>query len=199
MDDLLALDGDRAATEWQKRHAKRKALEARKNFALRCAPSKRPILRSVSRSGARKEMRPRQRPPFQQTHSAARCAQAMDRHDGLAIWASHRFARCSGFKEWWTACRRWWVKYDCGHAEHLVNGTNLRQGKVLSCSCLTREGMRQSWKSGKFAQRLAANRKLEEAPLSIRIAELRHRVLHKKRITRGDAKLLGLVRKELFS
>ena len=32
MDDLLALDGGASATQWQKRHAKRKAAEARKKI-----------------------------------------------------------------------------------------------------------------------------------------------------------------------
>src|SRR5690348_984653 len=33
MDDLLALDGGSSATQWQKRHAKRKAAEARKKIS----------------------------------------------------------------------------------------------------------------------------------------------------------------------
>jgi hypothetical protein len=86
-------------------------------------------------------------------------------------------------------CRYWWVKCDCGSAERRVNGTNLRQGKVLSCGCLHRERLRRMHKE-------KSNRRatLNAAPLSVQLSEMRHRILHGKRVTRGDVKLLARAR-----
>jgi len=86
-------------------------------------------------------------------------------------------------------CRVWVVKCSCGSPERMVNGTSLRQGNSRSCGCLVREAMRANG-----ARRRERRERLEAAPLSVRIDELRHRIVTKRRIIRADAKLLYLAR-----
>lgn len=194
MDDLLALDGGGAATQWQKRHAKRKAAEAKKKLrATMRAEAKADLKKRLIKWRAKKAAAIAAGMPFAKKTKPRdmRKPQWID----MTGW---RFGRLTVVrvapvsKNGGQRCRRWWVKCDCGHAEHLVNGTNLRQGLAKSCGCLKREVNRATVK-----RRTADRAKLLAAPLSIQLAELRHRVYHGKPIARRYSKLLSAVRRIL--
>lgn len=191
----LALDGGRAATKWQKQHAQRKAREARLQ------------LRRLTREEAKADLKKRTKKWRQKWKAKA----AANKATGLPPPSRHgrprdvaknfldmtgwRFGRLTVLrvapvsKNGAQRCRTWWVKCDCGSPERRVNGTTLRQGNSRSCGCLVRERLR-----GYFEDQRTRKAALQSAPLSVRLDELRHRIIHKNRITRADAMLLRMVR-----
>jgi hypothetical protein len=201
MDDLLAIDGGGAARRWQIQHRKRKAREAAAKLRKQVREEAKADLRKRTKRWRIKLKAKRAAnaavglpPPTKHGRPRdVRSAQFID-------MTGRRFGRLLVIrvapvsKQGCQRCRRWWVKCDCGSAERLVNGTNLRQGKVESCGCLVREKMKESWSTGRLAWRQEKRDRLKKAPLSIRIAELRTRILHRERIFRSDAKLLSAVR-----
>jgi hypothetical protein len=194
----LALDGGRAANAWQKRHAKLKAAEAKKK------------LRAVVRAEAKADLRKRTKKWRSQLMAKA----AANKAAGLPPPSRHgrprdvrrnfldmtgwRFGRLTVLrvapvsKNGAQRCRTWWVKCDCGSPERRVNGTTLRQGNTKSCGCLVRERLSQY-----FKKRRAEREVFKAAPLSIKLADLRSRIIHGKRVTRQDSKMLGAVWKAI--
>lgn len=196
MDDLLALDGGNAATQWQKRHAKRKARETKLKA------------RREMRAEAKVDLKKRTQKWLVKWKAEA----AANKAAGLPLPSRHgrprdirrpqwidmtgwRFGRLTVIriapvsKNGKQHCRRWWVKCDCGHAEHLVSGTCLRQGIARSCGCLKSEAVRTA-----AAKKRAERNRLRAEPLSRQIAELRHRIVSHSRVIRADAKLLTAVK-----
>lgn len=183
MDDLLALDGGSSATQWQKRHARRKAAEARKKL--------RAIVRAERNADFKKRMK-RWRTKWQ-AEAAQRKTLGLPPpskkgkprdipKSNLIDMTGMRFGRLSVVRIAPTSrqgsqrCRVWWVKCDCGSPERMVNGTTLRQGRSQSCGCLHRERLR--------AQRGVKRGK----PLSVRM-----RVMAEKVRSRGEIKMARLL------
>jgi hypothetical protein len=201
MDDLLALDGGSSATKWQKRHAKRKATEARKKVATQLREERRADLKRRTqkwRAKWKKEAKRRKLLGLPPPSKHGRPRDIPLAHTNLVDMTGWRFGRLTVLRMAPTSrqgsqrCRVWWVKCDCGSPERMVNGTTLRQGNSKSCGCLVRERV-----VNHFAKRREEQMRLRAAPLSIQIAELRHRVVKKKRIVRRDTALLDAVRQIL--
>jgi hypothetical protein len=203
MDDLYALEGGGSATAWQRKHIARKnreaALKARQDLR---AEAKADLRKRVSKWRARWKAQAAANkaaglpPPTKHGRPRDVKKQWLD----MTGW---RFGRLTVIrvapvsKNGGQRCRTWWCKCDCGSPERRVSGTVLRQGHSLSCGCLVRERLKASWQSGKLAQRKLARNRLNQAPLSIRVADLRYRILHGKPVTRKDAKLLTAIRGKL--
>lgn len=195
MDDLYALEGGGSATAWQRRHNRRKHREAALNA--------RRALRAEAKADLKKRTR-KWREKWKAQAAANKAAglpppsrkgrpRDMKRPQWLDM-TGWRFGRLTVIRVAPISSngknhgRRWWVKCDCGTGEKRVAGTNLRQGKLLSCGCLKSERVRSN-----HAAKRAKMEELNRSPLSIRVADLRHRLL-KNRTTRADAKLIELVR-----
>lgn len=196
MDDMLALDGGSAATQWQKKHARRKSREAklkarREMRAEAKADLKKRTTRWLAKWKAQAEANKAAGLPPPSRHGRPRDISRPQWID-MTGW---RFGRLTVLriapvsKNGKQNCRRWWVKCDCGHAEHLVSGTCLRQGIARSCGCLKSEAVRTA-----AARRRDERDRLRGQPLSKQIAELRHRIVANGRIIRADAKLLTAVK-----
>jgi hypothetical protein len=199
MDDLLALDGGSSATKWQKRHARRKASEA----ALK--------LRRQVRAEAKADLKKRTKKWRAKWKTEAEANKAIGlpppsrkgrpRDMSKPQWVDmtgQRFGKLTVLriapisKNGKQRCRRWWVKCDCGHAEHLVSGTCLRQGIARSCGCLKADVGK-----ARRERRLAELQRLQAAPLSVQVAALRQKILNGRRIILADAKTLHQVRRLL--
>lgn len=207
MDDELALDGGSAATKWQKQHAARKRQKLQKQHRAEAKANKAKALRE-----ARADLKRRQAKwlaGWKRKDAAAKAA-GLPRpnkngrpwrigleHSQVIDMTGWTFGRLTVIRSAPISltmrtsqrCRVWVVKCSCGSPEYLVNGTSLRQGNSKSCGCLHRERLAKMHKEKR--RRRAA---LLTAPLSIQIAELRHRVIGGKRIARRYSKLLGAVR-----
>lgn len=207
MDDLYALDGGGSATAWQRKHKRRKdreaALKARralraeaqadlkkrlKKWRILTKKAKSegwvPLARRRWRDGAGKVValgRPRL---FKKPAFIDMTGQRFGRLTVLRV--------CPTGLQGGQRCRTWWVQCDCGSPERRVNGTTLRQGNSQSCGCLVRERLHEAG-----IRRRQMREQLDAAPMSIRLADLQRRIIDKKRITRRDARLLGLVRNAL--
>jgi hypothetical protein len=211
MDDTGALEGGAAATIWQRQHAARQRRKLQKLHRVEAKQNKLNLLRE-----ARADLKKRKAKWLAGWKRKAAAAKAA----GLPIpskmgapwrlgtensqvvdmtgWTFGRLtvirsAPISLTMRTAQRCRVWVVKCSCGSPERMVNGTTLRQGNSKSCGCLVREHLRAA-----FARKRAEKQKLAHAPLSIRIAELRHRIFKKERIFRRDTMLLDSVRQLLI-
>ncbi len=199
MDDLLALDGGSSATQWQKRHAKRKAAEARKKIRAIVREERKDDFRKRTRKWRMKWKAEATRRKLVGLPPPSKKGAPRDLVPPNFIdMTGQRFGRLVVIRpapvsrQGSQRCRVWWVKCDCGSPERMVNGTTLRQGNSQSCGCLVRERLQKY-----FIQRRLERARLKAAPLSVRIDDLRRRIRKKKRLTSSDSKLLCLVRKVL--
>lgn len=197
MDDLLALEGGSAAKKWQRRHLARKkrefdlkqrrlARDAEKTDLRKRIAKWREACRIADAEGRKRPRRPNRRP-----HHAQILKLAGRRFGRLVVLRVAPRSKSRGKN------RRWVCKCDCGTAERLVTGTSLMQGNSRSCGCLRSERVRQCWKSGRLAERQIARNRFKAAPLSIKLFELRFRILRKKPVTRTDSRLLSVVIKAM--
>ena len=198
MDDLLALDGGSSATQWQRRHAKRKARKAKLKARRQ--------LRAEAKADLKKRTKKwREKWKAQAAANKAAGLPAPSKHgrprDVRKQWidmTGWRFGKLTVLriapvsKNGKQNCRRWWVKCDCGHAEHLVSGTCLRQGIARSCGCLRADVGR-----ARRERRLAERERLRAAPISDQIEAVRQKILDGRRIIHEDAKTLNAARKVL--
>jgi hypothetical protein len=209
---MLALDGGRAATRWQKRHAARKRQKLQKQHRAEAKAYKAKLLREAKADLKRRKIKwwanwerrvaaakeaglpppSRAGQPHQLGINNPCVVDMTGRTFGRLTVV--RSAPVSLTRKTSQRCRVWVVKCSCGSPEKLVNGTSLRQGNSRSCGCLHRERLRRMHKdkSKRHATLLAA-------PLSVQLAELRHRILLRKPIARRYSKLLSAVRRVMVA
>lgn len=207
----LALDGGGAAAKWKKGHAarqkakvakqlrtealmnkRRAAREARADFKKRYAKWLKGWKRKCAEARAAGRPKPGKKGrPWRVSLDNPQVVDMTGRVFGrLTVIRSAPLSLTMRTSQ---KCRVWVVKCSCGSPEGLVNGTSLRQGNVQSCGCLKRERIRKA-----AAAKRVGRQKLAAAPLSIRVAELRHRIFKKGRIVRRDTMLLDAVRQILI-
>jgi hypothetical protein len=209
MDDSLALDGGGAATKWQRQHAARQRAKLAKQHRAEARAAK----QAASRE-AKADLRKRKAKWLAGWKRKAAAAKAAGlpkpskkgspwrtglEHSQVVDMTGKTFGRLTVIRSAPISltmrtsqrCRVWVVKCSCGSREKMVNGTSLRQGNVKSCGCLHVERLRAT--KGKKKSRTILREKLEAAPLTIQLNELRRRILAGK-VTNHDAKLLTKLR-----
>lgn len=199
MEDLYALEGGSAATAWQRKHNRRKNREA----ALKA--------RREAKAEAKADLAKRMK-KWKAKVAAAKAAglqppsnQSKPRDLKKRMWkdiTGQRFGRLTAIRiapvsknHHGGRNRSWWVKCDCGTAERLVAGTNLREGTVKSCGCLRRETVKENWQTGKLAKALAQRNKEKAQPIGWHLLRLR-RSFHGGS---KEAKLISRVRNLLIA
>ncbi len=197
MDDMFALEGGSAAARWQRRHRKRKALEAKRRFRAQIRAEAKADLKkrrkkwraaNEARKAAGEPVNRRGKPrDMRKPQYLDMTGQRFGRLTVLRVAPISRNGKNHG--------RHWWVKCDCGSGEKRVGGTNLRQGILNSCGCLRSEGIRENWKTGKLAKMYLARQIELTRPISYRLRALRKRLLSGLPARGVDLKLLGEARK----
>lgn len=169
-------DGGREAKQWQQRHNRRKNAAWRKQqWALYREEEKKDLAKRRRKWRQRlKEAKavgvPWRRLPKPPRVNRAQHVDIMGQRFGRLLVLRPCCVSSNRGKN-----KRWWVQCDCGHAEHRVAATNLRQGITVSCGCLTSEAAKKGWMpGGHFRKRIDANRAKEARPLSIKLRDVRH-------------------------
>ena len=206
MDDLLALDGGSSATQWQKKHAARQRRKLQKQHRAEAKAEKAKLLREARADLKKRKARWwadwRKRAEAAKAAGLPRPSRAGQPHElginnpQVVDMTGMTFGRLTVVRSAPVSltgrtsqrCRVWVVKCSCGSPERYVNGTSLRQGNSNSCGCLKRERIQQAG-----AKRRAARQKLDLSPLSVRLADLRHRV-NTGKVRLADSKLISQVR-----
>ena len=199
MDDLYALEGGGSATAWQKKHKRRKAREA----ALKARREQRAEVKADLKKRLKK-WRTRWKADAASNKAAglpppSRHGRPRDLIKNYLDMTGWRFGLLTVLrvapvsKNGAQRCLTWWVQCDCGSPEKRINGTTLRQRNSKSCGCYKSRRVRET-----HAKRREETSKLLAAPLSIQLAELRHRIFKKQPTRRRDTKLLDTVRKILI-
>jgi hypothetical protein len=157
MDDLYALEGGSSATAWQRKHNARKnrqaALKHRRELRLMEQADykkRRRIFEAETKAAKEKGWTklPWQRWMTQDGRIISIGKPKKYRKAYYKDMTGQRFGRltvmrvCPTSQQGCQRCRYWWVRCDCGHAEHRVSGTCLRQGIARSCGCLKVETLR---------------------------------------------------------